>query len=257
MSQINVYSLDGEIIEKIEVPRVFNTEKREDLIKRAVLAGITHRIQPYGTYVEAGKRTSAESPGKNRGISRVPRMKSGPRRVAFVTSAVGGRKAFPPKVEKKYKEKINKKERRFAIASAIAFTSDKDVVLARGHKIDNVKELPLVVEDEFEKIKKTSETREIFKKLGIWDDILRAKKKKIRAGKGKMRGRKYKRKKGPLIVVSKNLGIFYGARNHPGVDVVQVRNLGAEYLAPGTEPGRLVIWTKSAFKELDSLFGGV
>ncbi|HEC95470.1 MAG TPA: 50S ribosomal protein L4, partial [Euryarchaeota archaeon] len=231
MSQINVYSLDGEIIEKIEVPRVFNTEKREDLIKRAVLAGITHRIQPYGTYVEAGKRTSAESPGKNRGISRVPRMKSGPRRVAFVTSAVGGRKAFPPKVEKKYKEKINKKERRFAIASAIAFTSDKDVVLARGHKIDNVKELPLVVEDEFEKIKKTSETREIFKKLGIWDDILRAKKKKIRAGKGKMRGRKYKRKKGPLIVVSKNLGIFYGARNHPGVDVVQVRNLGAEYLA--------------------------
>lgn len=257
MSQINVYSLDGEIIEKIKVPRVFNTEKREDLIKRAVLASITHRIQPYGTYAEAGKRTSAESPGKNRGISRVPRMKSGPRRAAFVTSAVGGRKAFPPKVEKKYKEKINKKERRFAIASAIAFTSDRDVVLARGHKIDNVKELPLVVEDEFEKVKKTSDTREIFKTLGIWDDILRAKKKKIRAGKGKMRGRKYKRKKGPLIVVSKNLGIFYGARNHPGVDVVQVRNLGAEYLAPGTEPGRLVIWTKSAFKELDSLFGGV
>jgi len=257
MSQINVYSLEGEVTEKIEVPKIFSTEKREDLIKRAVLASITHRIQPYGTYTEAGKSTTAESPGKNRGISRVPRMKSGPRRAAFVTSAVGGRKAFPPKVEKVYKEKINKKERRLAIASAIAFTSDKNIVLARGHRIDNIKELPLVIEDEFEKVKKTSETREIFKTLGIWDDVLRAKKKKIRAGKGKMRGRKYKRKKGPLIVISKNLGIFYGARNHPGVDIVQVRNLGAEYLAPGAQPGRLVIWTKSAFKELDSLFGGV
>jgi len=257
MSQINVYSLEGEVTEKIEVPKIFSTEKREDLIKRAVLVSITHRIQPYGTYTEAGKRTTAESPGKNRGISRVRRMKSGPRRAAFVTSAVGGRKAFPPKVEKIYKEKINKKERRLAIASAIAFTSDKNIVLARGHKIDNIKELPLVIEDEFEKVKRTSETREIFKTLGIWDDVLRAKKKKIRAGKGKMRGRKYKRKKGPLIVISKNLGIFYGARNHPGVDIVQVRNLGAEYLAPGAQPGRLVIWTKSAFKELDSLFGGV
>ncbi|MCK4433500.1 MAG: 50S ribosomal protein L4 [Methanomicrobia archaeon] len=257
MSKLNVYSLEGEIVGKIELPSVFGTKKREDLIKRAVLASITHRIQPYGTYIEAGKRTSAESPGKNRGISRVPRMKSGPRRAAFVTSAVGGRKAFPPKVEKKYKEKINKKERRFAIASAIAFTSDRNAVLARGHKINNVKELPLVIEDKLEKVKKTSETREIFKSLGVWDDILRAKKKKIRAGKGKMRGRKYKRKKGPLIVISKNLGIFYGARNHPGIDIVQVKNLGAEYLAPGAQPGRLVIWTRSAFKELDSLFGGV
>ncbi|HDM23080.1 MAG: 50S ribosomal protein L4 [Methanomicrobia archaeon] len=257
MSEVNVYSLEGEVIDKIEIPRVFRTEKREDLIKRAVLASITHRIQPYGAYTEAGKRTSAESPGKNRGISRVPRMKSGPRRAAFVTLAVGGRKAFPPKVEKVYKEKINKKERKLAIASAIAFTSDKEAVLARGHRIENIKELPLVVEDRLEEIKRTSETREIFKTLGVWDDILRAKEKKIRAGRGKMRGRRYKRKKGPLIVISKNQGILYGARNHPGIDIVQVRNLGAEYLAPGAKPGRLVIWTRSAFEELDSLFGGV
>ena len=256
MSTVNIYSLEGEIIDKIELPTVFKTEGREDLIKRAVLASLTHRVQPYGTSLDAGKRTSAESPGKNRGISRVPRMKSGPRRAAFVTNVVGGRKAFPPRIEKVYKEKINKKERRLAIASAIALSMDKDVVVRRGHKVNGVKELPLVIDDELEKVKKTSETREIFKALGVWDDILRAKKKKIRAGKGKMRGRKYKRKKGPLIVVSKDLGIVYGARNHPGVDIVQVNHLGAEDLAPGTAPGRLTVWTRSAFEELEKLFGG-
>jgi large subunit ribosomal protein L4e len=256
MSEISVYSLEGEIIDKIKLPRVFNTEKRKDLIKRAVLAGITHRIQPYGSSVEAGKRTSAESPGKNRGISRVPRMKSGPRRAAFVTNVVGGRKAFPPRTEKKYKEKINKKERKLAVASAIAFTSDKEAVRTRGHQINGIEKLPIVIDDEFEKVNKTAETREIFKKIGVWEDILRAKKKKIRSGKGKMRGRKYKKKKGPLIVVSKNMGIVYGARNHPGVDIVQVTSLGAEDLAPGTQPGRLTVWTRSAIEKVDSLFGG-
>lgn len=257
MSEINVYSLEGEIVDQIGLPKVFNAVKREDLIKRAVLVSITHRVQPYGTYTGAGKRTSAESPGKNRGISRVPRMKSGPRRAAFATNVVGGRRAFPPQADKNYKEKINKKEKKRAIASAIAFTSDKDAVLSRGHKVNGVKEFPLVVEDDFEEVKKTAETRKIFKFLGVWDDILRAKKKKIRAGKGTMRGRKYKKKKSLLIVISKNRGIVYGARNHPGVDIVQAKNLGAEDLAPGTHPGRLVIWTRSAIEQLDSLFGGV
>ncbi|MEA1994004.1 MAG: 50S ribosomal protein L4 [Euryarchaeota archaeon] len=257
MSEINVYSLEGEVVDEIELPNVFKTVKREDLIKRAVLASITHRLQPYGSSVKAGKRTSAESPGKNRGISRVPRMKSGPRRAAFATNVVGGRKAFPPRVEKVYKEKINNKERKLAIASAIAFTSIKEAVIDRGHKVNGTDQFPIVVEDEFEKVKRTAETREIFKKLGVWKDILRAKKKKIRSGKGKMRGRKYKRKKGPLIVISKDMGIVYGARNHPGVDIIRVKNLGAEDLAPGARPGRLTIWTKSAIEELNSLFGGV
>jgi large subunit ribosomal protein L4e len=183
-------------------------------------------------------------------------MKSGPRRGAFVPQTVGGRRAHPPVVEKIIHEKINKKERRLALMSAIAASGKQDVVSARGHRVGAVKEFPLVVEDDLEKVRKTKETREIFKVIGIWDDILRAREKKIRAGRGKARGRKYKKKKGPLVIVSRNQGIYLGARNHPGVDIVEVENLSTEDLAPGTEAGRLVIWTKSAIERLDALFGG-
>ena len=252
----NVYSVDGNVVESIEVPAVFGTEFRPDLIRRSVLSSISSRSQPYGPNPLSGKRTSAESLGKNRGIARLPRMKSGPRRGAFVTQTVGGRRAHPPVVEKIIHEKINKKERRLALMSAIAASGKQDVVSARGHRVGAVKEFPLVVEDDLEKVRKTKETREIFKVIGIWDDILRAREKKIRAGRGKARGRKYKKKKGPLVIVSRNQGIYLGARNHPGVDIVEVENLSTEDLAPGTEAGRLVIWTKSAIERLDALFGG-
>lgn len=125
----------------------------------------------------------------------------------------------------------------------------------RGHNVENVPQLPLIVDDELATIKKTKETREIFKNLGIFEDISRAKKgRKIRAGKGKLRGRKYKKAKGPLIVVADDKGISLGARNHAGVDVVTVENLNAELLAPGTHPGRLTIFTKSAIEKLGGLF---
>ena len=78
--------------------------------------------------------------------------------------------------------------------------------------------------------------------------------KRIRAGRGKTRGRKYKKVKGPLLVVGEDQGISLGARNHAGVDVVVVENLNAELLAPGTHPGRLTIYTKSAVEKLGGLF---
>lgn len=252
----NVYSIDGKIKGTMEVPNVFSTEFRPDLIKRSVLSSISARSQPYGPNPLSGKKTSAESLGKNRGIARLPRMKSGPRRAAFVPQAVGGRRAHPPVVEKILQEKINKKERRLALMSAIAASIDSNRVRSRGHRVDNAIEFPIVVEDELEKVRKTRETREIFKFIGVWDDILRAREKKIRAGKGKSRGRKYKKKKGPLVIVSRNHGIYYGARNHPGVDIVEIEKLSTEDLAPGSEAGRLVIWTKSAIEKLDSIFGG-
>jgi large subunit ribosomal protein L4e len=254
--KVYVYSLNGEPIEEIELPKVFKTPFRPDLIRRAVIASWTHRIQPWGTDPMAGKRTSAESIGKGHGMARVRRIKTPPRFAAFVPFARGGRRAHPPKVEKIIWEGINKKERRLALMSAIAATANYDLVRARGHVVDNVPQVPLIVEDELEKIFKTAQTREIFKKLGIWADIERAKKNtKIRAGKGKMRGRRYKKAKGPLIVVAKNEGIIQGARNHPGVDVVLVDNLGVELLAPGTHPGRLTIWTKGAIERLREIYG--
>ncbi|MBN1785828.1 MAG: 50S ribosomal protein L4 [Candidatus Methanofastidiosa archaeon] len=252
----NVYSLDGKVSGTMDVPKVFSTEFRPDLIRRSVLSTMSLRTQSYGPDPLSGKKTSAESLGKNRGIARLPRMKSGPRRGAFVPQTVGGRRAHPPKVEKIIREKINKKEKRLALMSAIAASANLEKVKERGHKFENALALPLIVEDDLETIKKTKETREVFKILGIWEDILRAREKKIRAGKGKARGRRYKRKKGPLVIVSKNQGIYMGARNHPGVDIVEVEKLSTEHLAPGSEAGRLVIWTRSAVEMLDKMFGG-
>ena len=252
--KVNVYSKEGEVQEEIELPAIFKEVYRPDLIKRAVISSQTARIQPWGSDPMAGKRTSAESWGSGRGAAMVPRVKNGSK-AAFIPQAIGGRRAHPPRPNKKYHEKINVKERRFAIRSAVAATSNHDLVEERGHKIENIPQFPLVVEDEISSIKKTKDTREIFKKLGIIDDITRAKKgKKIRAGKGKLRGRKYKTTKGPLIVVAEDKGIGLGARNHSGVDIVTVENLNAELLAPGTHPGRLTIFTKSAIEKLGGLF---
>ncbi|MGL6298240.1 MAG: 50S ribosomal protein L4 [Methanobacteriaceae archaeon] len=252
--KVNVYSIKGEVSGEIELPGIFEEEFRPDLIKRAVISSQTARIQPWGSDPMAGKRTSAVSWGSGRGAAMLPRIKNGSR-AAFIPQAVGGRKAHPPRPTKNYHEKINIKERRFAIRSAIAATINNELVENRGHQVANIPQLPLIVDDEISSIKKTSETREVFKALGIIDDITRAKKgKKIRAGKGKMRGRKYKSPKGPLIVVGEDKGISLGARNHAGVDVVVVDNLNAELLAPGTHPGRLTIFTKSAVEKLGGLF---
>ena len=254
--KVKVFSLNGEPIEEIELPKVFETPFRPDLIRRAVIASWTHRIQPQGRDPMAGKRRVTENIGKGHGMARVERIKTPPRFAAFVPFARGGRRTHPPKVEKIIWEDINKKEKKLALMSAIAATANYDLVRARGHIIDNVPQIPLIVEDELEKIGRTRETREIFKKLGIWEDIERAKKNtKVRAGKGKMRGRRYKKAKGPLIVVAKNEGILLGARNHPGVDVVLVDNLGVEMLAPGTHPGRLTVWTKGAIERLREIYG--
>ncbi|MGC1122235.1 MAG: 50S ribosomal protein L4 [Candidatus Methanofastidiosia archaeon] len=245
-----VYSLEGERSGKIELPLVFETEHRPDLIKRAVLSCISNRSQPRGTSPLAGKRRVVHYMGTNRGISRTPRTSSGGRRAAFVPQAVGGRKAHPPKVEKILAEKINRKEKKLALRSAVAMSADYEIVRRRGHRIEEVKEIPLIVEDALEDLEQTREIVEVFEALGAFKDVERARNRKIRAGKGKMRGRKYKKKKGPLLVVTKPLR---SARNLPGVDVVTVNNLGPEHLAPGTHPGRFVIWTKSAIENLERI----
>ncbi|MHA1380250.1 MAG: 50S ribosomal protein L4 [Candidatus Helarchaeota archaeon] len=253
--KVDVLGLDGKKIKQIEVPSTFTTVFRLDLIRRAVIACQANRKQPQGRDPLAGTRNTAVSQGSGHGRARVPRIRGGgTKRVdqgAFIPGTVGGRAAFPPKSCKKIHEKINKKERRLAIKSAIAATANLDLVRFRGHKFEENIKLPIVVSDELENISKTSEVIEILKILGVYPDIIRASKKKIRPGKGKMRGRKYKRKKSLLIVIS-NLkkDILKGARNIQGVDVSFVDYLNAELLAPGGHPGRLVIWTESAFKRL-------
>jgi large subunit ribosomal protein L4e len=207
----------------------------------------------------AGKRTTAESFGVGLGISRMPRVKGSRHRkagqAAFAPGTVGGRQAHPPKVEKKIYKRINKKERRLAIRSAIAATVDKSLVASRGHVVEKVPSLPIVVTDRIQRVREASRVKKVLEALGVWSDVERVKSsRKIRAGKGKMRGRRTKIRVGPLIVVSEDKGIGKAASNHPGVDVVKVEELNAELLAPGTHAGRLTIWTESAIKKLNKLF---
>lgn len=252
---VPVFNADNNVSGEVEIPKIFDTPYRPDVIKRAVIALQTHGFQPQGRDPMAGKRTTAESWGTGRGMSRVPRQR-GSSRAAFGVSIVGGHQAFPPKSEKKIRKEINKKERRLAIRSGIAATAKRELVAGRGHFIDSVGQLPLIVEDGVSSLTKTKDVRELFVKLGVWPDVERADRKKIRAGRGKTRGRGKKVGKGPLIVITEDLGIVKAASNIPGVDVVKVEDLNAELLAPGAHPGRLVVWTESAFRSLDEVWGG-
>ena len=251
--KVPVVNLQNENTGEVTVPQVFSTPVRHDVIKRAVIALQSTKFQPQGRDPMAGKRTTAESRGTGHGIARVPRLK-GSSRAAFGVSIVGGHAAFPPLSEKVIVKRINKKEKRLAIRSGIAATAVKELVEKRGHKVQKVDTLPIVVSDELESLEKTRDVKEFLTALEVWSDVERADKKTIRAGKGKMRGRKYKKGKGPLIVVGEDNGIGFAARNLPGVEVTDVYGLNAELLAPGAHPGRLVIWTQSAIEQLDEVW---
>lgn len=261
-----IFDIQGSKKNEIELPKVFNTPFRPDLIKRAVLAIQSHKRQPYGPNKLAGKRTSAHyhgvrvGPHHMMGIerARMARIHGGPPNLnltaRFVPQAVKGRVAHPPKVEKIWYEKINDKERIFAVKSAIAATALKEIVLKRGHSIGNVN-LPIVVDDSLQELKKSKSVIEFLEKIGLEKELERVKNKKVRAGKGKRRGRRYKKKKSILFVISENKGFLKAANNIAGVDVSLAKNLNAELLAPGTYPGRLAIFTESAIKKLGEIYG--
>ncbi len=231
----------------ITVPPVFNEEYRPDIIKKAVLAAQANRLQQYGPDRTAGTLSSAHSWGSGRGAAHVPRLKNGSR-TAVVPQARGGRASHGPNPHRIYTEKINDKERLKAIRSAVAATNDPVLVKARGFKYEGA--LPVVVDGEIESMKKTSEIIDLLVALGFEADLARSKQKTVRAGKGKMRGRQYKKKIGLLVVIAEDNGIRLAARNIPGVDVATLEELNVEMLAPGTQAGRLTLWTEGAMKLL-------
>lgn len=241
----NVKAVNGSVLREIELPAVFDEEYRPDLIKRAVLAYQSENYQPYGANPYSGMRTSAEGWGSKRGESKIPRIKNGSRG-ARVPQTKGGHPAHAPKALKILVEKINKKEKAKAIRSAIAATVNTELVAARGHKFEG--DAAIVVEDAFEAIAKTAEVRKALIALGVGADLERAKlSKKIRAGRGKTRGRRYKQAVSVLVVTA---GKFNAANNIAGVDSVQVTELNANVLAPGCAAGRLTVWTEAAVKKL-------
>jgi len=257
----NVYSLDGKTEGKVNLPAVFKTEYRPDLIQRAVVSQQANKRQTYGADPYAGLRTSADYYANrkhtyritiNRGMSRLPREKPGGgglgkvRRVPF---SVKGRSAHAPE-NKDFSKKMNKKEYARALNSAIAATAIKEVVEGRGHKLGKITELPIVMDDKVESIKKTKEVYDVIANLGLEDELDRGSVKAITAGKGKFRGRKYKKRKSILVVVNEDKGLKKAAGNIPGVDAATLKELDVELLAPGTHAGRLTLWTKSAIETL-------
>ncbi|PSQ50960.1 50S ribosomal protein L4 [Halobacteriales archaeon SW_6_65_15] len=244
--QATIRNLDGEEDGTADLPDVFETTVREDLIRRAVLAAQANRKQDYGADDYAGMRTSAESPGSGRGMAHVPRTNG---QGARVPQTVGGRKAHPPKEEKDRSLDINDKERKKAVRSAVAATADADIVAERGHRFDDDLDLPLVVSDDFEDLVKTKEVVSFLEAVGVDADVERAEENKtVRAGQGTTRGRKYKTPKSLLFVTSEEPS--KAARNLAGADVATAREVNAEDLAPGAHPGRLTVWTESAVEEV-------
>ena len=258
--ELKVYDISGKEKGSVKLPE-FKSQYRPDLIKRAVLALQALFRQPYGAYPRAGMRQSAELSRKRRdyrgsygkGISRVPRKimnRRGSQMMmvgAVAPGTVGGRRAHAPKAEKVWEKKVNVKENRAAILSAISASLNREMVEGRGHQIPN--NYPFAVADEFENLQKTKDAVSALNALGFQKEIERASVRKIRAGHGKARGRPYKTKKSLLVVVSKNCKLKDALENVTGVDVARLDELNAQLLAPGTHAGRAVLFTESAVKE--------
>ncbi len=242
-----VLDIEGKPTGEISLPTVFETRLRLDIIQKASIAQQSHRFQPQGRNLMAGKRTTAEGFGVGRGISRVPRIGGhGPLSgtAAFAPGTVGGRMAFPPVTAKKLVKQINRKERRLALKSAIAATASEEIVRQRGHKFDEQRRLPLVVSNEVESLSKSSQAKHFLSAVGVWDDVLR-----VRRSKRIKSGRRV-HAVGPLIVVGDDKTARKALRNFEGVSVIRADELSVEMLAPGTHPGRLTIWSESAVKKI-------
>ena len=265
-----VYDIDVELGKKVSLPDSFNAEIRTDLVKLAVASARANRRQAYGSNPHVGKRKpmsgmkhSVEWWGKGRGVSRIMR-RTGQRRGAQNPHTLGGRRAHGPKVEKDWSRKLNRNERRLARNSALAATTNIEMVSGRGHRFaEEISSLPIVLGDYSENGEKidieafnlnggTRKVNAIFEALGLGDDLLRARNgRKIRAGKATMRGRVHKTPKSVLLVVANKDGLAKAARNLPGVDVVAAKDLSAEHLAPGGDLGRLTVFTKAAVEALN------
>ncbi|KAB1223923.1 60S ribosomal protein L4 [Morella rubra] len=262
---VSVHSLEGDMATDsaatVHLPDVMKASIRPDIVN-FVHANISkNKRQPYAVSKRAGHQTSAESWGTGRAVSRIPRVPGGGThragQGAFGNMCRGGRMFAPTKIWRRWHRKVNVNLKRYAVVSAIAASAIPSLVLARGHCIESVPEMPLVISDSAESVEKTSAALKVLKQIGAFPDAEKAKDSHaIRPGKGKMRNRRYINRKGPLIVYgTEGAKLVKAFRNIPGVDIVNVERLNLLKLAPGGHLGRFVIWTKSAFEKLDSIYG--
>jgi len=249
----------------IPLPHVLLSPIRLDIVTYVHTMMSKNHRQPYAVAENAGMQHSAESWGTGRAVSRIPRVSGGGThragQAAFGNMCRKGRMFAPTKIWRRWHRKISKGQRRYATCSAIAATGVPALVMSRGHSIELINEVPLVVADAaINSIAKTKEAIKLLKDLHAYEDVEKVKaSRKTRVGVGKSRNRRHVQKKGPLVIHTKNLSdhslLVNAFRNIPGVELCNVHRLNLLTLAPGGHLGRFVIWTESAFKELNHVWG--
>jgi len=255
-SEKNVANKDA----TVALPVVFKAPIRPDVVNEIHQLMRRNKRQAYAVSEEAGHQTSAESWGTGRAVARIPRVRGGGThrsgQGAFGNMCRGGRMFAPTKPWRRWHRKINVNQRRYALVSAIAASGVPALVQSKGHVIDGVSEFPLVVTDEIQKLAKTKQAVIFLRRMKIWADVQKVyKSQRFRAGRGKMRNRRRIQRRGPLIIYAKDEGLRKAFRNIPGIDTMSVDKMNLLKLAPGGHVGRFVIWTESAFKRLNELFG--
>ncbi|CAB1331763.1 unnamed protein product [Coregonus sp. 'balchen'] len=218
---ISIYSEKGESSGKnVVMPAVFKAPIRPDIVN----------------FVHTNMRKNSRQP--------------------YAVSGLAGRMFAPTKTWRRWHRRINTTQKRYAICSALAASALPALVMSKGHRIEEIPEVPLVVEDKVEGYKKTKEAVLLLKKLKAWNDIKKVyASQRMRAGKGKMRNRRRIQRKGPCIIYNQDQGVTKAFRNIPGITLQNVNKLNLLRLAPGGHVGRFCIWTESAFRKLDQLYG--
>eukprot|EP01055_Gregarina_sp_Pseudo9_P001355 Gregarina_sp_Pseudo_9__1354@NODE_1906_length_1263_cov_593_370915_g1767_i0_p1_GENE_NODE_1906_length_1263_cov_593_370915_g1767_i0NODE_1906_length_1263_cov_593_370915_g1767_i0_p1_ORF_typecomplete_len336_score82_51Ribosomal_L4/PF00573_22/2_6e40Ribos_L4_asso_C/PF14374_6/3e03Ribos_L4_asso_C/PF14374_6/5_3e24_NODE_1906_length_1263_cov_593_370915_g1767_i01371144 len=257
---VSVYSADeAKVVGGVAMPRVCLAPIRPDHIRYVHTQMAKNARQAYAVSRYSGYQSSAESWGTGRAVARIPRVAGGGThragQGAFGNMCRGGGMYSPTKTWRRWHRKINETEKRHALASAIAASSVPALVMARGHRIDAVPEIPLVIKDEVEKVEKTKQAMALLEKFGAVEDIKRVKESKtVRAGQGKRRNNKYTMRRGPLIVYAGDKDTVRGFRNVPGVELCHIDRLNLLQLAPGGSLGRFVIYSETAFRKLATIW---
>merc|ERR1719409_286844 len=162
---------------------------RPDVVRYVHMNISKNRRQAYAMSSRSGYQTAAESWGTGRAVARIPRVPGGGThrsgQGAFGNMCRGGGMFNPTKIWRRWHRHVNVKQKRGAIASALAASALPPLVMARGHRIDHVSELPLVVTDGAQALQKTKAALELLEGLGCGEDLTKvAHSKKLRGGKG-------------------------------------------------------------------------
>jgi large subunit ribosomal protein L4e len=263
-TQAKVLQIDGKESHTIELPSVFETPFRYDVIHKVYVNLLSHSFQRQGRYPMAGEVVSAESRNTGLGIARIARARgegfSRAGQAGGVASIRHGRVPHPPESWKNIYKKVNYKEKQLALCSAIAATTRKDLIERRGHKLSNISSFPIIISDDIESISKTKDLLNLFRALGLQQELDRVDfSRKARSGTARRRGRKGRSAVSAIIVVGssgdedENKNIHKLSGSVGGIDIKQVKDLSVLDLAPGSKPMRLAIFSESAIKELNNM----